>query len=667
MTLDGDIAVFEEKVVEADKRVSNEEDSILSLMEKTSHIAKQLDRFDRDYFITLLSLLLTAVYNHPSHIVQRSTVCYDRMISMNALIPAQLRRSRSADRRNNIQHSDDHDSDSDLLEDDTADMSESMTNFGRTTMFFNQRQQLRVSLRNFFMNPFEKYAVRGKFPFKLTFHVLKLICLTSLLVFFGQDKFQLRRIISSYKNSLGYILVRDYSVSSTGDIEYPEIHTHRELHETLSYSLVNFFNLTENALGVFGFNIDNGTDIVLPKLCVESFSGANVDMETWSYTFIENVTTTCFDMDCTNLTRRVCEDRVAASLPDSYDGFMGLTLTFSIRSIFLSLKSRPKCVVLEPVLSLLNEVLSGTVSSSFELGYDEVKCNTNSTYHPSSSLAAVRAALGQVILDGSVICLSLITCLLVLKRLKRTWNLFQEVRTFYSFHYNRRLTWAEIGVFCNGWDFFSVFADILIFCGVIFKLLLDSGVDKHLDITAVLVGSAVAINWVLALRFLSFDKGYYILVLTISVAAPNVLRLLICILAIYLGYVFCGWVVFGPYMVKFNSLVQASDTLFAMLNGDELLDTFMMVERGNTLLFVFSKIYFYSFIILFIYVILSVMISLIGDAMVAAQSAVKTGMGHWLVEGRVFPELELGSTNTSQPPSPLIRSGQNLNNTQNRL
>ena len=32
-----------------DKSVSGEEDNILNLMEKASHIAKQLDKYDRDY------------------------------------------------------------------------------------------------------------------------------------------------------------------------------------------------------------------------------------------------------------------------------------------------------------------------------------------------------------------------------------------------------------------------------------------------------------------------------------------------------------------------------------------------------------------------------------------------------------------------------------------
>ena len=120
---------------------------------------------------------------------------------------------------------------------------------------------------------------------------------------------------------------------------------------------------------------------------------------------------------------------------------------------------------------------------------------------------------------------------------------------------------------------------------------------------------------------------------------------------------------FGPYVYKFNSVSQTSDTLFALLNGDEILDTFMQVDAGNHLLFVFSKLYFYSFIMLFIYVVLSVMISLIGDAMIIAQSAAKTGMGHWLIGVDIFPELQLGWKSDEATHT----STQNLDNSANRL
>ncbi|NXR29757.1 MCLN1 protein, partial [Cinclus mexicanus] len=41
-----------------------------------------------------------------------------------------------------------------------------------------------------------------------------------------------------------------------------------------------------------------------------------------------------------------------------------------------------------------------------------------------------------------------------------------------------------------------------------------------------------------------------ILILTLRVALPNVMRFCCCVAVIYLGYCFCGWIVLGPHHPK---------------------------------------------------------------------------------------------------------------------
>ena len=41
-----------------------------------------------------------------------------------------------------------------------------------------------------------------------------------------------------------------------------------------------------------------------------------------------------------------------------------------------------------------------------------------------------------------------------------------------------------------------------------------------------------------------------ILIATLRVALPSVMRFCCCVAVIYLGYCFCGWIVLGPYHVK---------------------------------------------------------------------------------------------------------------------
>lgn len=45
-----------------------------------------------------------------------------------------------------------------------------------------------------------------------------------------------------------------------------------------------------------------------------------------------------------------------------------------------------------------------------------------------------------------------------------------------------------------------------------------------------------------------------ILIATLRVALPSVMRFCCCVAVIYLGYCFCGWIVLGPYHVKVRAV-----------------------------------------------------------------------------------------------------------------
>nr|AAQ13604.1 MSTP080 [Homo sapiens] len=95
------------------------------------------------------------------------------------------------------------------------------------------------------------------------------------------------------------------------------------------------------------------------------------------------------------------------------------------------------------------------------------------------------------------------------------------------------------------------------------------------------------------------------------------MRFCCCVAVIYLGYCFCGWIVLGPYHVKFRSLSMVSECLFSLINGDDMFVTFaaMQAQQGrSSLVWLFSQLYLYSFISLFIYMVLSLFIALITGA-----------------------------------------------------
>lgn len=57
-----------------------------------------------------------------------------------------------------------------------------------------------------------------------------------------------------------------------------------------------------------------------------------------------------------------------------------------------------------------------------------------------------------------------------------------------------------------------------------------------------------------------------------------------------------------------------AECLFSLVNGDDMFATFAQIQQKSTLVWVFSRLYLYSFISLFIYMILSLFIALITDS-----------------------------------------------------
>lgn len=81
----------------------------------------------------------------------------------------------------------------------------------------------------------------------------------------------------------------------------------------------------------------------------------------------------------------------------------------------------------------------------------------------------------------------------------------------------------------------------------------------------------------------------------------------------YLGFLFGGWIVLGPYHSKFRTLASTFETMFALINGDDMYPTFANIETNSYYIWIFSELYMYSFICLFVYVISSLVITLIID------------------------------------------------------
>ena len=86
-------------------------------------------------------------------------------------------------------------------------------------------------------------------------------------------------------------------------------------------------------------------------------------------------------------------------------------------------------------------------------------------------------------------------------------------------------------------------------------------------------------------------------------------------LASYITFLWCIQCTYlmNVSLLQFRNPTVTSECLFALINGDDVFNTYAQMSDVSTIVWVFSKIYLYVFVALFIYTVLSVFIALISD------------------------------------------------------
>lgn len=82
------------------------------------------------------------------------------------------------------------------------------------------------------------------------------------------------------------------------------------------------------------------------------------------------------------------------------------------------------------------------------------------------------------------------------------------------------------------------------------------------DIASIIVGLAVFAQWCGILRFLSYFDKYNMLLLTLRLSIPSVVRFFVCAGILYFAFLFCGWLVLGAYHPKVSGCISCNITMY---------------------------------------------------------------------------------------------------------
>lgn len=382
---------------------------------------------------------------------------------------------------------------------------------------------------------------------------------------------------------------------------------------TLDYAAAGFASIAD-AIGPYSYPTDDNTASPL-LFCLYRYKQGEIYGFNESYVFNPEIV-----RECLNITGNLSALDSAAYLAEhdvhvDFASLVQTTLAFSLKTINFKVAgpiSPPDCYQFDVEILFDNADHDGQMLLSLDAEPRRLHCRGDTQYVTDAHLdEALRSAL-----NACVICVCLVSFALCTRALYRAHLLRQQTGAFFRATFGRELSWDGRMEFVNFWYVMIICNDVLLLLGSSMKERIERSdfTADEWNVCSVLLGVGNLLVWFGVLRYLGFFKTYNVVILTLKRAAPKISRFLLCALLIYAGFTFCGWLVLGPYHVKFRSLSITSECLFALINGDDMFPTFAIMSTKSTMLWWFSRLYLYSFISLYIYVVLSLFISVIMDA-----------------------------------------------------
>lgn len=507
----------------------------------------------------------------------------------------------------------------------------------------SSEEVLKRKLKYFFMNPLEKWRAKGKFPWKLVLQIVKIVFVTILLCIFGSDGYVYELQKQNMGSSFRHMFLKDWT-AIRDVVSYPPstgpyaVYTKSNFYENVNHVVKTYANITNVGLGTYCYDGPNCTmtgvsfcRTVFRKMIAFNFS---VNFDGRPQTICHEIPKLYPEGD-----KRWHKFSIENYLHEQndtidFDRLISANVNFNLLTIFLkSLGNNkyPDCYKFHVRVDYDNNEHDGQMLINLGTTTEKLKCYHNGNLNPDNKLGYI----ARQILNTFIISICVLSLLLCFRCLYKARLLCKETDKFFKHTQNKALSAQEKVEFVDMWYCMMIINDICIITGCILKAAIEQRTvesDQYAT-CAILLGTGTLLVYSGVLRYLGFFSKYNILILTLKRAIPNVLRFTLCCILLYAGFCFCGWVVLGPYHIKFRNLSTTSECLFAMMNGDDLFATFAITNTNNDLIWWFSRIYLYVFISMFIYVVISLFISVIMDSYETVKDYYRHGGSYTRIQG----------------------------------
>lgn len=530
-------------------------------------------------------------------------------------------------------------------------------------------EKMRRKLQFFFMNPIEKWKAKRKFPYKFVVQVIKIVLVTFQLCLFAHNRYN--HVNYTWDNRITFSHLFLFGWDSTREINaYPPgagplaVYKIKEFYDTLDFAYDGYSNILTSSIGPYSYN-DEANIKPPPVFCQYNYKQGIINGFNESYEFNSEIIETCINFTSKFDEKFHSESFINnAGLNISFASLVRAKLMFSLKTINFRAAgpiTTPDCYRFDIEVIFDNEDHDGQMSLTLEAEPYKLSCKGNTAYITDNKIDQVLRSILNIL----VILICATSFGLCSRAIYRAQLLKELTVQFFRRTYNRELSMEGRLEFLNIWYIMIIINDLLIIMGSAVKEQIERNqfTNDQWNVCSLFLGTGNLLVWFGLLRYLGFFKTYNVVILTLKKAAPKIFRFSICALLLYAGFMFCGWLILGPYHMKFKTLATTSECLFSLINGDDMFATFSIMSKKSPMLWWFSRVYLYSFISLYIYVVLSLFISVIMDAYDTIKQYYKDG----------FPKSDLqqfiGEANIQEVSSGLYRthSSTSLNAIMNSL
>nr|NVI71420.1 transient receptor potential cation channel, mucolipin ortholog [Cucujiformia] len=376
--------------------------------------------------------------------------------------------------------------------------------------------------------------------------------------------------------SFSHLFLRDWD--ATREINtYPPtagplaIYQKDDFYQTIDYAYGGYVNLTD-AVGSYSYTNEDNTmsDIFL---CLYSYKKGDIFGFNESYNFNSEIVKRCWKFSY-EIDGKTLDSKTHLQKDVNFSALVRATLDFSVKTVnFKSAgqMSSPNCYQFDITILFDNEDHDGQMIVTLDAEPIRLNCKGDIEYVTGNEVKSILRS----VLNLTIIFICVLSLTLCARAIWRAQQLRRVTEFYFKTTFNKALSSVDKRKFFNLWYVMIIVNDILIVVGSSIQEQIEKEefTSDQWNACSLCLGLGNLLVWFGVLRYLGFFKTYNVVILTLEKAAPKVARFLLCAILIYAGFTFCGWLVLGPYHIKFKSLSTTSECLFSLINGDDMFAT----------------------------------------------------------------------------------------------